>query len=71
MAEQIAEAVLRTVDLGLPEPAPDVLDRLDADGHERHGFCEKCWADAYTRSLDSRREQYVEYLALLDELRQA
>lgn len=67
---EVTEEVLRTTDLGLPEPAPEVLDRLEAAGHARHGFCEKCWGEAYRLSLGSGRSQTEEYAALLDELRE-
>ena len=31
--------------------------------------CEKCWADAYVRSLENGKSQYDNYLDLLEERR--
>lgn len=53
-----AELFLRTIDIGRPEPAKQVLDHLEADGHARHGFCDKCWIEAGRKPLP--------YLARLD-----
>lgn len=41
------EAFLRTADIGRPEPDAAVLDRLEAEGHARRGFCDKCWTDSH------------------------
>jgi hypothetical protein len=66
-----AERILRTVDLGLPEPSREALDELVADGHARHGFCEKCWGIAYQRLvfLNPHKSQHEHYLDLLAEAR--
>jgi len=64
------EQQLRTTDLGLPEPSPDALDRLEAAGHARNGFCEKCWGDAFRRSLgEPEKDQADCYIEILAELR--
>jgi hypothetical protein len=54
-----AELALRTLDLGRPEPGDEVLDRLEAEGHARNGFCEKCWRES--------GHEPIEYLRRLDE----
>jgi len=64
------EQQLRTTDLGLPEPSPDALDRLEAAGHARNGFCEKCWGNAFRRaSSQPSRTQAEHYVEILAELR--
>lgn len=52
------ERFLRTQDIERPEPGVEVLDRLEGEGHERNGFCPKCWAEAGNAP--------IEYLAQLD-----
>lgn len=63
----ITERELRTTDIGRPEPAPTVLDRLAAAGHERHGFCDRCWAAAGVRATSqpsrAQAEHYLDVLA--------
>lgn len=64
----LAEHLLRTVDIGRPEPPPTVLDRLADKGHERNGFCDRCWTDAGRRALDQpSRPQAQHYLDILAE----
>ncbi len=61
------EQELRTKDLDLPEPSPDVLERLEARGHARNGFCEKCWGDAFLRAYSqpekAQSDHYLEIVA--------
>lgn len=64
----LTERELRTRDIGRPEPAPAVLDRLEATGHARNGFCEKCWAAAGGRSItEPSKTQADAYLDVLAE----
>jgi L-fucose isomerase-like protein len=64
----LAEHELRTQDIGRPEPAAAVLDRLARAGHERNGFCGRCWSVAGDRAISQpARPQAHHYLDVLAE----
>lgn len=72
MKGSLTEELLRTVDINEGPDIPDhVLDRLEAAGHARNGFCDRCWADAGRRTLsEPSKTQAQHYVDVLDEIRE-